>query len=76
MERFDPESNMNVNVLPPDNCLGVFEGIQIYNRWGRRVFESSDRDFRWLGINESTGVYYYHVKYSNRDYKGTVSLRN
>jgi hypothetical protein len=76
MERFDPESNMNVNVLPPDNCLGVFEGIQIYNRWGRRVFESSDRDFRWLGINESPGVYYYHVKYSNREYKGSVSLRN
>ena len=63
------------NILPPDNCAGHFERIRIYNRWGIQVFESSNRDFRWLGKEEAAGVYYYEIKYSNHEYKGTVSLR-
>lgn len=75
MERRDGSGNL-INILPPDNCVGVFEGIQIYNRWGRVVFSSNDRNFRWLGLKESAGVYFYHVVYSNRTFKGTVSLRD
>jgi hypothetical protein len=65
-----------VNLLPPDNCLGQFRNVVIYNRWGRPVFESSDRNFKWYGSNESAGVYYYYIYYTNREYKGSVSLRN
>lgn len=75
MERRD-ETGELVNILPPDNCQGVFENIRIYNRWGRPVFTSSDRNFRWYGLEEAAGVYFYHVVFSNRDYKGTVSLRD
>lgn len=75
MERRDASGNL-VNILPPDNCLGVFEGVRIYNRWGRLVFTSNDRNFRWLGLEEAAGVYFFHVVYSNRTLKGTVSLRD
>jgi hypothetical protein len=65
-----------VNLLPPDNCLGKFVNVRIYNRWGKSVFESTERNFHWDGSNEAAGVYYYYVTYTNREYKGTVSLRN
>jgi hypothetical protein len=69
------QGNTPVNVLPPDNCEGQFRSVRIYNRWGRSVFESTDRNFRWYGENDAVGVYYYYIAYTNREYKGTVSLR-
>jgi hypothetical protein len=75
MERRDDLGNL-VNILPPDNCQGVFQTVRIYNRWGRTVFTSTDKNFRWLGLEESAGVYFYHIVYTNRDFKGTVSLRD
>ncbi|HZY82782.1 MAG TPA: gliding motility-associated C-terminal domain-containing protein [Cyclobacteriaceae bacterium] len=65
-----------VNILPPDNCRGAFQYVRIYNRWGKAVFTSSDRNFKWLGLEEAAGVYFYHLVYTNRDFKGTVSLRD
>ncbi len=62
--------------LPPDNCRGHFQFIRIYNRWGKEVFESTDRKFRWYAQNESIGVYYYLIRFGNADYKGLVSVAN
>ena len=62
--------------LPLDNCTGQFQGIVIYNRWGSEVFKSSDRKFRWYALNEAAGVYFYSIKYSNKEYKGSISVRN
>lgn len=61
--------------LPPDNCIRKFEAIRIYNRWGVLVFESYARDFRWYAKDQPNGVYYYSLFYSDRDYKGTVTVR-
>ena len=69
------ESGVLVNLLPPNNCTGVFEKITVVNRWGELVFESKDRDFKWSGNNHAAGVYYYHIQYNNRQYKGPLSLR-
>lgn len=65
-----------VNILPPDNCQGQFVRITIYNRWGRKVFDSDSRDFRWYPDKGATGVYYYTLQYSNKEYKGSVALRS
>lgn len=75
MAEYDETSGEFVNILPEDNCFGEFASIKIYDRWGKQVYESSDRDFRWYGNGMPVGVYYYYIKYSNRDYKGIVSIR-
>lgn len=63
-----------ISILPIDNCAGIFEEVEIFNRWGKPVFNSTDRDFKWYGGSYPPGVYYYHIQYSNRDFKGAVSM--
>ena len=60
--------------LPRDNCTGHFQFIRIYNRWGKQVFESTDRKFRWYAQNETAGVYYYLILFGNQEYKGCCRL--
>ena len=41
--------------------------VQIFNRWGEKVFESDDPDFRWDGTSEGkdcpSGFYVYKIRY-------------
>ena len=75
MEIKDVVTHEVLNVLPLDNCVGQFQGIRIYNRWGNQVFESTDRNFKWYAKDEASGVYFYVVKYTNKEYKGPLSIR-
>jgi hypothetical protein len=75
MEVQDEVTGAPINILPADNCTGHFEMIQIVNRWGNVVFQSNDRNFRWYGKDEAPGVYFYYIKFSDREYKGALSLR-
>lgn len=61
--------------LPKDNCIRRFEFIRVYNRWGNKVYESNQRNFRWGAPNEPSGVYYYMVKFNDKEYKGSVNVR-
>lgn len=74
MYELNPDTNELENILPTDNCAGQFERVIIFNRWGREVFESADRDFKWFGEDALSGVYFYQVQYTNKDYRGTVSV--
>lgn len=60
--------------LPPDNCIRKFEGVKIYNRWGKQVFESTDRKFRWYAPDHAAGVYFYLIKFTDKEYKGSLSV--
>ena len=75
MYRLNIETQEEENILPIDNCSGYFERVVIYNRWGREVFTSSDRDFKWAGDELASGVYYYMIKYSNQVYRGVVTMK-
>jgi hypothetical protein len=61
--------------LPPDNCVTRFESVHVYNRWGGEVYSSKERKFRWYAPDQAAGVYYYVIKYSNKEYKGSLSIR-
>lgn len=74
MVREDPVTRELISILPKDNCTGIFEGVFIVNRWGTEVFSSTDRDFRWHADSQSSGVYFYTLKYSDREYKGVVNV--
>ncbi len=77
---FTPNNNDEINQsyyipdLPRDNCAQQFEQIVIFNRWGKEVFGSKDRDFHWSGTDEPNGVYYYMISYTGFFIKGTVSI--
>ncbi|MDX1903305.1 MAG: gliding motility-associated C-terminal domain-containing protein [Thermonemataceae bacterium] len=68
-----PQGQPNPN-LPLDNCLYKFEKFTIFNRWGKRIFESDDRNFAWSGENQPTGVYYYQIQYNHTVFKGIINL--
>lgn len=62
--------------LPLDNCAGRFLNIRIFNRWGREVFESDKRNFRWFPHDQAMGMYFYSIQYTNTEYKGVLTLRD
>lgn len=66
---------VNLPNLPKDNCSGRFLGIRIYNRWGKQIYTSSNRNFRWYASDEASGVYYYYMTYTSKEYKGTINVR-
>ncbi|MEI6577540.1 MAG: gliding motility-associated C-terminal domain-containing protein [Bacteroidota bacterium] len=52
--------------------------LKIFNRWGKRIFESSRKEDLWDGTINGTpasdGVYYYFLMVGNREYKGTLTV--
>ncbi|MCF6351549.1 MAG: gliding motility-associated C-terminal domain-containing protein [Cyclobacteriaceae bacterium] len=60
--------------LPIDDCWGQFIGFRVHNRWGVSVYETIDRNFKWKADGLKTGVYYYGVKFTNKDYNGTITI--
>ncbi|MCC6721338.1 MAG: PKD domain-containing protein [Bacteroidia bacterium] len=67
---FTPEPKDGVNDEFRVNAVGLEEfDIIIYNRWGEKVFESKDQNFRWNGKVKNTGAecpegtYFYIINY-------------
>lgn len=76
MVRLNEHTGELEDILPKNNCLGQFVGIVIFNRWGKRVFESTQRDFRWYPDDGASGVYFYTLTFSDKEFKGSVTVRN
>jgi len=79
IDGFDTEPECNgqtrqVPLAPVDNCSNRFELVKIFDRWGKQVFESTDRKFRWYALNESAGVYYYLIRYTRKEYKSSLTV--
>jgi len=79
------------NIFTPngDNVNDVFAlrlaaprtfAVQVFNRWGREVFRTSQYGDFWTGAGSPEGVYYYLWRYSTdcdateRTVRGTVTL--
>ena len=59
--------------LPIDACDDNFEYISFLDRTGIEVYKSYDRNFEWDGNSLSPGIYFYYIKYTISEYKGTVT---
>jgi gliding motility-associated-like protein len=46
----------------------------IFNRWGKKVFESKDPDFVWTGDGLPSGTYFYTLSSRARKETGTINL--
>ncbi|MFN8345233.1 MAG: gliding motility-associated C-terminal domain-containing protein [Spirosomataceae bacterium] len=55
-------------------CGPQFEKAEIYNRWGKLVFSSTDTKFKWCGDGVPTGQYFYGLKFTNQTIKGTLTV--
>ena len=51
-----------LTVKPATGALGV------------EVYKSNDKYFEWDGGERSPGVYYYYIKYTKSEYKGSVTI--
>lgn len=60
--------------LPIPNCEYVFQHITLFNRWGNVVFTTTDTNFKFDGSHLSEGLYYYHIEYTNHQYKGWIQV--
>jgi gliding motility-associated-like protein len=50
--------------------------MEIFNRWGGRVYYNKAYDNTWNGKNDSDGIYYYHLRHIKGivNYKGWVQI--
>lgn len=75
------------NIITPNgdtrNDAFVLEGlnapdlsVEIYNRWGRQVYQKAAYDNSWNAAGQSAGVYYYilHNARTGQRYKGWVEV--
>ncbi len=46
----------------------------IYNRWGKKVFQTKDPDFGWDGEGAGAGTYFYTLESRVRTQTGTINL--
>lgn len=76
---FSPKGQNRV-WLPVTHFVDKYEySVTVYNRWGNKVFETSDDTKGWDGANCTPDVYAYLIKYKNargeyQEVKGTVYL--
>ena len=60
--------------VPIENCSERFERVSLYNRWGKSLFDSTDRAFRWYAPDYPAGVYFYTVVFGKQTYKGMLTI--
>lgn len=60
--------------LPRDNCKNKYEGFTIYNRFGKKIYQTLDRKVTLDGTKLNDGIYYYSIVYSNLTYKNWFAI--
>lgn len=48
--------------------------LQVFNRWGKGIFQTTDVAIGWDGRGGETGTYFYLISLSKRTFKGPVTL--
>ena len=60
--------------LPEDACYNKLEHIIVYNRWGKILYDTTNRNFRWDGEDYPAGTYFYQIKYTDFTYKSSLTI--
>lgn len=55
-------------------CGPQFEKVEIFNRWGKLVFSTTDTQFKWCGDGVPSGQYFYGLRFTNQTIKGTLTI--
>jgi gliding motility-associated-like protein len=62
------------NVGIANVCEPRFERVEIVNRWGKLLYQSTDQQFRWCAEDAPSGEYFYGLHFTNRTIKGIVTV--
>ncbi len=82
---FTPNNDNFNEVFRLQELTGIDEfELKIYNRWGKLIYETLDKNFQWSGVNQEDqqmqdGVFYWTASFSTlqgdqKSDKGTVTL--
>ncbi|MCB2376861.1 gliding motility-associated C-terminal domain-containing protein [Hymenobacter sp. BT635] len=76
---FTPNNDQNHDFfelpnLPPDFCDSRLANIKIFSRWGNLVYQTTNRTFKWDGGGLPAGVYFLLIEFTDKSYKGTVTI--
>ena len=77
---FSPNGDgINDYYLPAVTCMNKDYLLQIYDRWGQKVFESNEMEPGWNGVFDETtasvGVYVYVAKYFSKCDQKVISTK-
>jgi gliding motility-associated-like protein len=65
---------LNQTFKPRIGCLPT--SLEVYSRWGQRVFQANDYQYNWDASGLPDGIYYYLLRDTdNRQVKGWVEVR-
>jgi gliding motility-associated-like protein len=64
----------SVNVSSVNACGPRFERVEVFNRWGRKLYESDDAYFKWCAEDVPPGEYFYGLFFNNQTIKGIVTV--
>ena len=66
---FTPDDNgVNDIFFPVLNFIDITEyQFSVYNRWGNKLFYTTDIDQGWDGLGHKTGVYVYFISFKDSD---------
>ena len=60
--------------LPSGSCLDQFKDITVFNRWGKQVYYSKNKDQNWCPNSISAGYFLYIIQYTQKSYKGGLTV--
>ncbi len=63
-------------VLIPGDCKLNFEELEIYNRWGKKAYSTTDPNFIWPNGKKEDGIYFYFLKFKEGKYNGWFQIAN
>ena len=46
----------------------------VNNRWGKEVYQTNDKNFKWRAENLPSGLYYYYLDYDKKKIKGHITV--
>lgn len=61
-------------ILEKDNCVYQFDFVEVYNRWGKRVFYSEDRNFRWKPAPGEEGNFFFALHLGKKTIRSWISF--
>jgi len=64
------------NILVRESCANKFDYVEIYNRWGKRIFFSEDKNFQWKPAKEEEGIFFYGLNFKNKRFSSWISVVN